>query len=66
MSEYVIEVLKSDLERPTIDEWLDEVKRLPRVELPPGAAAEAVREAREERERELNERIARLDTRARK
>jgi plasmid stability protein len=50
MSQYVIEQLKSDLERPTINEWLDEVARLPKVDLAAHGltAAQLVREAREE------------------
>ncbi|HET8567424.1 MAG TPA: hypothetical protein VFM93_00370 [Candidatus Limnocylindria bacterium] len=46
MSRYVIEVLRDDMERPTMAEWLEEVRRLPKVK---GIdAAELIREARRE------------------
>lgn len=60
MSQYVIDILSDDLERPTIDEWLDELLQVPDVRLPPDfSAADLIREVREERERELGERVAR-------
>ncbi len=56
MSQYVIQVLKDDLERPTLADWLEEVRRLPPI---PGIdAAEIVREVGEAR-RELEERSSR-------
>lgn len=50
MSQYVIERLKSDLERPTIDEWLDELHDLPKIDLEALglSGAQLVREGREE------------------
>jgi post-segregation antitoxin (ccd killing protein) len=33
MSQYVTELLKDDLALPTIDEWLEETKDLPRIDL---------------------------------
>lgn len=53
MSAYVIEVLRENLERPTINEWLEEVRGLPKV--PPGpSGAELVREARREAEERID------------
>lgn len=46
MSEYVIQVLRDDIERPTLAEWLEEVRRLPSV--PGVSGAELVRQARRE------------------
>ena len=64
MSAYVIEVLNDDLERPTMAEWVEEVRRLPSVGLPPGVTgATIVREAREERDRELEKRFDRTISR---
>lgn len=61
MSGYVIDLLEGDLERPTMAEWLDEITRLPSVTLPKGVTgATLVREAREERERELGQRMDRI------
>lgn len=50
MSQYVIDQLKSDLGRPTLSEWLDEVARLPKVDLAAHGlgGAQLVREARDE------------------
>lgn len=61
MSRYVIDLIEGDFERPTIDEWLAEVASFPDVPLPRGVTgASLVREAREERERELGERMDRI------
>lgn len=61
MSQYVIDLLEGDLERPTMAEWLEEVMSGPSVTLPEGVTgATLVREAREERERELGDRIDRI------
>jgi hypothetical protein len=51
MSQYVIEKLETDLATPTIDEWLDEVAMLPKVDPRKlgTSGAELVREGREER-----------------
>lgn len=50
MSQYVIERLRQDLELPTIDEWLDGVAKLPRIDLRAlrTSGADLVREARAE------------------
>ena len=50
MSQYVIEQLKADLDRPTINEWLDEVAALPKIDLAARGltGAQLVREARDE------------------
>lgn len=65
MSQYVVEKLKEDLGRPTIDEWLDQAHRLPRVDLAAmgTSGAQLVREAREERGEELERRITSSSTR---
>lgn len=64
MSAYVIDLLRGDLDRPTMDEWVEEVRGLPRIGLPPGVtAADLVREAREERDREMDERSERIAAR---
>lgn len=48
MSEYMIQVLRDDLERPTMDEWLEEARRIPKV---PGiSGAEIIREIRRDAE----------------
>lgn len=54
MSQYVIEQLKADLALPTLDEWLDDVARLPKVDLAARglSGAQLVREARDEDEAE--------------
>ena len=49
MSQYAIEVLEQDLAHPSLDEWLARVASH-RIPVRPGiSAAQAVREAREER-----------------
>jgi plasmid stability protein len=55
MSQYVIEKLETDLATPTIDEWLDEVAKLPKVDPRKlgTSGAELVREGREERLRQI-------------
>jgi hypothetical protein len=50
--DYVIALIQRDQRRPTFDEWLEEVASDPPVELDE-PAAEAVRAARDERDREL-------------
>lgn len=51
MSQYVIRVIKDDIGRPTIDEWIDEVQKLPRV---PGVSGGAiVRELRDALEKAI-------------
>ena len=48
MSQYVIEILKDDLARPTVAEWAAEVGKLPPVDLGGKTGAQLVREARRE------------------
>jgi len=48
MSQYVIEILKDDLARPTLAEWFAEVGKLPPVDFGGKTSAELVREARRE------------------
>lgn len=54
MSQYVIDVLREDLERPTMAEWIEEVLRLPSAPGPSSGAA-LVREVRREWEAEIAE-----------
>jgi post-segregation antitoxin (ccd killing protein) len=53
MSQYVTEMLESELGLPTIDEWLDEVAALPKVDLGRIDTAELMRDLDEERTEEL-------------
>ncbi len=48
MSQYVIEILKDDLARPTVAEWVAEVGKLPPVDFGGKTGAELVRETRRE------------------
>ena len=48
MSQYVIEMLKDDLARPTVAEWAAEVGKLPPVDFGGGTSAELVRAGRRE------------------
>jgi post-segregation antitoxin (ccd killing protein) len=48
MSQYVIEILKDDLARPTMAEWLAEVGKLPPVDRSGESGADLVRAARRE------------------
>ncbi|MDQ2969085.1 MAG: hypothetical protein M3R37_12295 [Actinomycetota bacterium] len=48
MSQYVIEILKDDLARPTVAEWAAEVGKLPPIDLGGKTGAELVRETRRE------------------
>jgi len=48
MSQYVIEILKDDLARPTMAEWVTEVRKLPPIDLGGKTGADLVREARRE------------------
>jgi len=48
MSQYVIEILKDDLARPTIAEWAVEVEKLPPIDLGGKTGADLVREGRRE------------------
>ncbi|MBI3522519.1 MAG: antitoxin [Chloroflexi bacterium] len=53
MSRYVIRVLTDDIERPTLEEWIEETGKLPRVEGISGA--ELIREIRREAEEGLED-----------
>jgi antitoxin FitA len=46
LRQYALEILMEHCRRPTVDEWLDGLSRLPRVALST-PAADAVRQARE-------------------
>ena len=48
MSQYVIEILRDDLARPTIAEWVAEVGKLPSINLGGKTGADLVREGRRE------------------
>jgi post-segregation antitoxin (ccd killing protein) len=48
MSQYVIEMLKDDLARPTVAEWVAEVGKLPPVDFGGETSAELVRAGRRE------------------
>jgi antitoxin FitA-like protein len=48
MSQYVIEILKDDLARPTVAEWVAEVGKRPPVDLGGKTGAELVRATRRE------------------
>ena len=48
MSQYVIQVLQDDLSRPTLEEWLAEVGKLPPIDLKGRTGADLVREGRRE------------------
>jgi len=48
MSKYVIEILKDDLARPTIAEWMADVGKLPPVDFEGQTSAAVVRDARRE------------------
>jgi antitoxin FitA len=48
MSQYVIRVLREDLARPTVAEWMSEVRRLPPLDLRGRSGATLVREGRRE------------------
>ena len=48
MSQYVIEILKDDLARPTVAEWVAEVGKLPPVDFCGETSAELIRAGRRE------------------
>ena len=48
MSQYVIEILKDDLARPTVAEWAAEVGKLPPVDFGGETSAALVRDGRRE------------------
>lgn len=53
--DYVLGLIEADQRLPTMDEWLAELEQDPPVELGATTTADAVREGREERERQLEE-----------
>lgn len=67
MSQYVTDLLRGDLDLPTIDEWLDALHELPKIDLEAlgTSGAELVREGRVEREKEIERRIVSSSTRRR-
>jgi class 3 adenylate cyclase len=48
MSQYVIEILRDDLARPTVAEWVAEVGKRPAIDLGGKTGAELLRETRRE------------------
>jgi plasmid stability protein len=48
LSEYALSQLRRSLERPTMDEWLADVRSRTPVELPEGAVVEVIRSMRGE------------------
>ncbi len=63
MSRYVIEILSEDLARPTFDEWVAKLRELPPIGPSGFTGADLVREAREERGKELDARLSSSSTR---
>lgn len=53
MSEYLTELIARDVSQPSLEEWLEEVKRHPIPTHGDMSGAQAVREAREERAEQL-------------
>lgn len=54
MSQYVIQIIRDDLERPTMEEWRAQWRKLPIIDLG-GAGARAVREIRDLAEEGIEE-----------
>lgn len=54
---YVLGVLRTEVEQPLMEEWLDEVRSRERVDLGGADIADAIRAGREEREEELLRRV---------
>jgi class 3 adenylate cyclase len=48
MSQYVIEILRDDLARPTVAEWVAEVGKHPAIDLGGKTGAQLIRETRRE------------------
>lgn len=57
--DYVLDVVRRDLARPTLDTWLDRVRRGPATDVGADAVTTLIREGREEREAELTRRFNR-------
>lgn len=51
--DYVLDALRRDLARPTLDAWLDRVHAAGPADLDPGEAADAVQAGRDERDAQL-------------
>lgn len=51
MSDYVIQLVRRDLDQPTVDEWLARLDRLPSHDGSPGLGAGLVAEGRDEHQR---------------
>lgn len=47
--DYLVDLVERDLEKPTLESWLAQVREREPVDLPDGLIAEVVREGREER-----------------
>ena len=54
MSQYVIQIIRDDLERPTMEEWRAQLHKLPIIDFG-GAGARAVREIRDLAEEGIEE-----------
>lgn len=67
MSQYVVEVLSEDFRLPTVEEWLEDVARLPKVPLRTRGidTAAMLRELDEERTEEIVRRTSSYSTRRR-
>ena len=59
LSEYVLELLRRDLEQPTLDEWFERVKQREPVDLGDVDVVEIIREGREERDERLQRALRR-------
>ncbi|MDQ3630753.1 MAG: hypothetical protein M3417_05660 [Actinomycetota bacterium] len=51
--DYILDVVRRDLARPTLDTWLERVHRDPPIDLRAGDVGAVIREGRDEREAEL-------------
>jgi hypothetical protein len=54
--DYVMELIRADQGKPTMEEWLDEVRSLPPIDLGGQSSAELIAEVRAEREADLDQR----------
>ncbi len=59
--DYVLDVVRRDLARPTLDSWLERVRRGPTTDVDAGEVAALIREGRDEREAELTRRLTRAE-----
>ncbi len=60
VGDYVLDVVRRDLSRPTLDAWLDRVHHESPTDLRPDDVVAVIHEGREEREAELMRRAARI------